>query len=172
MPRAVFFAVILLLVGCTSSHLHIAPKEGAIAYLLESTSFDDRNGEYLRETYRPTAIDGKVLRPPWSWGISERQFAVAPGPHKIIGRVAIKRGNALEGWLEYHGVINATFSQNRRYRLNGVINFADNQLDLWIEDAETGTKVSERLSLDLSNPVQRPNIVTYPIYIPTVKTGR
>lgn len=172
MPRFALLLIISLLAGCAGSHLHVGPTDGPAAYLREEFSCDDRNGEYLRETYRPTAIDGKVLRPPWRWVARDDLYAVLPGRHKIVGRVAIKRGSVWEGWREYYGVIEATLTENHHYLATGAPRFADNQLDLWLEDIETGTRVSDPLSLDLSNPVQQPNVVTYPIYIPAVKTGR
>jgi hypothetical protein len=172
MPKLPLLLLTFLLIGCTPSHFYTGPTGGAIASLQEKvTVYEDRNGETLRETYKPTGIDGKVLFHFRSAAI-EGQYHVSPGSHKILARASIRRGGFGSDIAEYFGVLHATFVENKHYILTGVPRFADNQLEMWVEDSETGARVSDPLSLDLSNPVQRPNIITYPIYIPAVKTGR
>jgi len=159
--------VIALLSACgTQTHLYRGQTEGPVAYLLYGTTYEDRNGEYLREGYRPIGIDGKVLRPDWQWVASaEGKYSVLPGLHKIVGRVTIKRGNILNGWAEYFHVINVRLEDGRRYRVTGQPRFADNILEMWIEDADSGLKISDSANIDLSKPTPQPTVVSYPIYI-------
>lgn len=173
MPKLLLLFLALLLAGCTPRHFYTGPTGGPLATLQEkATAFEDRNGETLRETYKLTAIDGKTLRFTWRSAAIDGQYHVSPGPHKVIVRAGIRRGSAWNTDTVYIGVLNATLTENHHYHVTGAPRFADNQLDLWLEDSETGVRVSDPLSLDLSNPVQQPTVVTYPIYIPAVKSGR
>ena len=156
-----------LLAGCTPSFLYVSPSDGPTAFLQEkTTAYEDRNGESLQESYRATGIDGKTLRYNWKSAAIDGQYHLLPGPHKIIAMAIIRQGSILNGSNRYYGVLNANFAESCHYFVNGTTHFADNRLDIWIEESDSGAKVSEVLSLDLSQPVQRPNIVTYPIYIP------
>ena len=128
--------------------------------------YEDRNGESLREAYRATGIDGKTLRHNWKSAAIDGRYHLLPGPHKIIATAFIRRGSILNGTNRYVGVLNGAFAENRRYFINGTTRFADNRLDMWLEDIDSGDKASEVLSLDLSRPLQRPTVVTYPIYVP------
>ncbi|NMG50941.1 hypothetical protein GO613_22910 [Azoarcus communis] len=163
----------LLLAGCTPRHFYTGPTDGPIATLqAQATIYEDRNGESLRESYMPTGIDGKTLRFNWKSAAIDGQYHLPPGPHKILVRASLRRGNLWDGSTKYFSVIEANFVANRHYLVNGAPRFADNRLDLWIEDSETGARVSDSPSLDLSNPVQPPTVVTYPIYVPVVKGVR
>ena len=165
-PRLLFFA--LLLAGCAPSHLYRGPADGPVAHLqAKATVFENRNGESLRENYNPAGIDGKVLRSNWHVAEIDGQFHLQPGPHKILVRASIRRGGIWNSADQYYGVLNAAFAEDRHYFINGTPRFANNQLEMWVEDSGSGAKVSEVLTLDLSKPVQRPNVVTYPIYVPT-----
>jgi len=171
--RAITPLFLALLTGCANSHLYIGPADGPVATLQSTTTaFDDRDGETLQERYRPTGIDGKILEVNWQTAAINGHYRLLPGPHKIIARAAIRRGGFLNETAKFYGVLNATLVEGKHYRLSGLPHFADNQLELWIEDAESGAKISSPLFLDLSRPVQQPNIVTYPIYIPAGKVGR
>lgn len=162
-----------ILSGCTPSHLYVGPSDGPVATLQSAAIvYEDRNGERLREAYNPTSIDGKILRANWHSAAVDGQYRLLPGLHKILTRASIRRGGFWNEIAEYFGVLQANLAANKHYIVSGKPRFADNQLDLWIEDCETGEKVSESLTLDLNNSTQRPNVVTYPIYIPIVKTGR
>ena len=170
MLRFCLLLVLALLTGCTPSHLYVSLSDGPIAYLQEkSTRYEDRNGESLQESYRATGIDGKTLRYNWKSAAIDGQYHLRPGPHKIIATALIRRGSILNGSSRYTGVLNATFAENRLYFVNGATRFADNRVDVWLEDKDSGTKASEVLSLDLSQPVQQPNVVTYPIFIPVAR---
>lgn len=158
------------LTGCTPSHLYVSPPEGPTTFLQEkSTRYEDRNGESLQESYRATGIDGKTVRYNWKSAAIDGLYHLRPGPHKIIATAFIRRGSILNGASRYTGVLNATFAENRHYFVNGATRFADNRVDVWLEDRDSGTKASEVLSLDLSQPVQQPNVVTYPIFIPVAR---
>jgi len=171
--RTILLLIELLLAGCTPSHLYVGPSSGTIATLqAKATVYENRNGESLRENYRPSAIDGKILRSNWHSAEIDGQFHLHPGPHKILARASIRRGHFLNSTDKYYGVLNATLSEHRHYIVNGIPRFADNQLDIWIEDAETGAPASDFLTLELTSPVQQPNFVSYPIYVPTTNTGR
>ena len=164
-PSLLFLA--LLLAGCAPGHLYRGPADGPVAHLqAKATVFENRNGESLRENYNPTGIDGKVLRSNWHVAEIDGQFHLPPGPHKILARASIRRGGIWNNADQYHGVLTATLVDGKHYFLNGTPRFADNLLEMWVEDSDSGAKVSEVLTLDLSKPVQRPNVVSYPIYIP------
>lgn len=166
--------LIWLLAGCTPNHFYTGPTGQSVAMLqAQATVYEDRNGESLRESYMPTGIDGKTLRFNWQSAAIDGQYHLLPGPHKILVRAGIRRGGAWNGsTAEYFGVIQIDFAENQHYLVNGVSRFADNQLDIWIEDSETGKRVSDLLTLELTNPAPRPSIITYPVYIPTSKGGR
>ena len=156
-----------LLAGCTPSHFYVSPSSGPTTFLQErSTRYEDRHDETLQESYRVTGIDGKTVRFNWKSAAIEGEYRLLPGPHKIIVRAGIRRGSAWNNVDEYFGVLNAVLAENRHYFINGTPYFADNLLEMWVEDLDSGAKVSEVLGLDLSKPVPRPNVVTYPIYIP------
>lgn len=162
--------VLVFLAGCTPSYLYISPSDGPAAFLQEkSTLYEDRYGESLHEAYRATGIDGKTLRYNWKSSAIEGQYHLLPGTHKIIAMALIRRGSILNGSNQYFGVLNGTFADNHHYFVNGTTRFADNRLEMWVEDMDSGDKVSEILSLDLSQPVQRPNVVSYPIFIPVTR---
>ena len=173
MPKIPLVALAALVVGCAPSHLYVSPSDGPVATLQSAAIvYEDRNGERLREAYNPTGIDGKILRANWHSAAVDGQYRLLPGLHKILARASIRRGGFWNEIAEYFGVLQANLAANKHYIVSGKPRFGDNQLDLWIEDCETGEKVSESLTLDLNNSTQRPNVVSYPIYIPVVKTGR
>jgi len=167
--RSLLFLSILL-AGCTPSHLYFSLPDGPVAYVQEKgTHYEDRNGESLQESYRATCIDGKTLRFNWKSAAIDGQYRLLPGPHKIITMAMIRRGSILNGSSRYYGVLNAVLAENRHYFVNGATRFADNRVDVWLEDMDSGDKVSDVLPLDLSQPVQQPNVVTYPIFIPVTR---
>jgi hypothetical protein len=170
-PPLILLAFLSLLVtACTPSHLYVSPPEGPTAFLQEKGSvYEDRQGESLKESYGITGIDGKTVRYNWKSAAIDGQYHLLPGSHKIIAMAIIRRGSILNGSNRYYGVLNGAFAENRYYFVNGATRFADNRLDVWLEDRDSGDKVSEVLSLDLSQPVQQPNVVTYPIYIPVTR---
>jgi hypothetical protein len=165
--RLPLFLLLALLAGCTPTHFYRGPESGPTAFLQERTThYEDRNGESLHEGYLITSIDGKILRFNWKSAAVDGQYRLLPGSHKLIATAFIRRGSILDGSRRYVGVLEATLAENRNYFLNGATRFADNRLDMWIEDSDSGANISDVLSLDLSQPVPQTNLVAYPIYVP------
>ena len=155
-----------LLSGCaTGDHFYAAPENATVE--IAGTTYSGRGEGSLDETYRLSAVDGKVVRFRFD---PERVVPVTPGSHKLIVNARIKRGNFLFASPKYYDlVIEAELQPGGCYRVTGTPKFVENDLFVWVEKCGSREQVSREGKVSLSTPLQRDSPVYVPIYVPAVK---
>jgi hypothetical protein len=147
-----------VLVVCSLSVLGAQPKAPERGVLTGSAR---EEGWYKWERYRLMALDGTFIREPFFVAGVKAKAKVSPGLHRAVVSAQFERSYSSGGPFEAIIMVPFEAKEGVAYRISGQV--SDNKIDVWIEDADSGTRVSEIASGEYRAGSKQN---TVPVFIP------
>jgi hypothetical protein len=153
MMRILSLFLFVSTVGCTTVNTYVPPIPVGAAQLDGASK---RNGIFDWDSARIVAIDDKYLPP-------AKRVALTPEKHRVLVKATFSRRFADGGPFEAFVPVEFEVQADGRYRLGSMVR--DNTIEVWVEESESGVRVSEIFSSVFSTQPTVPVTVTVPLVV-------